>query len=89
MNQLTNLQSLGFFPEIVSCDIDFCGFFDVALDPSIFSIIRFVVDLVEKVVVFVSVPEADDSPAPSLRSSLFHLSSLHLLYWGTIFLSLI
>ena len=41
MNQVTNLKSLGFtrerianllgvFPEVVLCDIDFSGFFDVA-----------------------------------------------------------
>ena len=44
MNQVTNLKSLGFtrerianllgvFPEVVLCDIDFSGFFDVAFDP--------------------------------------------------------
>ena len=82
MNQLTNLQSLGFtkerignllelFSEVALCDIDFCGFFDVAFDPHIFSIACFVVDCVAKLVLFVSVAEADDSPAPTLRSSLF------------------
>ena len=81
MNQATNLQSLGFtqerianllgvFPEVVLCDIDFRGFFDVAFDPHISSIVRFVVDRVAKLVLFVSVAEADDSPAPTLRSSL-------------------
>ena len=51
MNQVTNLPSLGFtqerianllgvFPEVVLCDIDFSGFFDVAFDPHIFSIVQ-------------------------------------------------
>ena len=64
-NQVTNLQSLGFteerivnllgvFPEVALCDIEFHGFFDVAFDPHIFSIVRFVVDLVAKLVLFVS-----------------------------------
>ena len=88
MNQVTNLKSLGFtreriakllgvFPEVVLCDIDFSGFFDVAFDPHISSIVRFVVDHVAKQVLFVSVAEADDSAAPTLRSSL--LSPLPLL----------
>ena len=44
MKQVTNLKSLGFtreritkllgvFPEVVLCDRDFNGFFDVAFDP--------------------------------------------------------
>ena len=81
MKQVTNLKSLrftreriakllGVFPEVVLCDIDFSGFFDVAFDPHISSIVRFVVDRVAKLVLFVSVAEADDSPAPTLRSSL-------------------
>ena len=97
MNQVTNLKSLGFtrerianllgvFPEVVLCDIDFSGFFDVAFDPHISSIVRFVVDRVAKLVLFVSVAEADDSPAPILRISLFHLFSVRLLYWETVFL---
>ena len=64
-NQVTNLQSLGFteerivnllgvFPEVALCDIEFHGFFDVAFDPHIFSIVRSVVDLVAKLVLFVS-----------------------------------
>ena len=76
MNQVTNLKSLrftrerianllGVFPEVVLCDIDFSGFFDVAFDPHISSIVRFVVDRVAKLVLFVSVAEADDSPAPT------------------------
>ena len=80
MNQVTNLKSLGFtrerianllgvFPEVVLCDIDFSGFFD-AFDPHISSIILFLVDLIAKLILFVSVAEADDSPAPTLRSSL-------------------
>ena len=47
MNQVANLKSLGFtrerianllgvFPEVVLCDIDFRGFFDVAFDPHSF-----------------------------------------------------
>ena len=81
MNQVTNLKSLGFtrkrianllevFPEVVLCDIDFRGFFDVAFDSNIFSIVRFVVDRAAKLVFLVSVAENGDSPAPTLRSSL-------------------
>ena len=55
MNQVTNLKSLSFtrerianlmrvFPEDVLCYIDFSGFFDVAFDPHISSIVRFAVD---------------------------------------------
>ena len=80
MNQVTNLKSLGFtwkriasllgvFPEVVLCDIDFRGFFDVAFDPHISSIVRFMVDRVAKLVLFVSVAEADDLQAPTLKSS--------------------
>ena len=72
MRQVTNLKSLSFtwerianllgvFPEVVLCDIDFNGFFDVAFDPHISSIICFVVDRLAKLVLFVSVAEADDS----------------------------
>ena len=79
-NQVTNLKSLDFtwerianllgvFPEVVLCDIDFSGFFDVAFDPHISSIVRFVVDRVAKLVLFVSVAETDDSPATTLRRS--------------------
>ena len=81
LKQVTNLKSLGFtrdritnllavFPEVVLCDIDFNGFFDVAFYPHIYSIVRFAVARVAKLVLFVSVAEADDSPAPTLRSSL-------------------
>ena len=81
MNQVTNLKSLGFtrerianllgvFPEVVLGDINFSGFFDVAFDPPISSIVRFVVDRVAKLVLFASAAETDDSPAPTLRSSL-------------------
>ena len=81
LNQVTNLKSrsfkwktianlLGVFPAAVLCDIDFRGFFDVAFDPHISSIVRFVVDRVAKLVLFVSVAEADDSPTPTLRNSL-------------------
>ena len=83
MKQVTNLKSLGFtreriakllgvFPEVVLCDIDFSGFFDVAFDPHISSIFRFVLDRVAKLL-FVSVAEADDSPAPTLRNWLLLL----------------
>ena len=76
MNQVTNLKSLrftlvrianllGVFPEVGLCDIDFSGFFDVDFDPHISSIVRFVVGRVAKLVLFVSVAEADDSPAPT------------------------
>ena len=81
MKQVTNPKSLGFTwkrtanllgvsPEAVLCDIDLRGFFDVAFDPHISSIVRFVVDRVAKLALFVSVAEADDSPAPILSSSL-------------------
>ena len=92
MNQVTNLKSLGFstrerianllgiFHEIVLCDIDFSGFFDVAFDPDISPIVRFGVDRVAKLVLFVSVAEADDSPALTLRNSLLSLLlPLHLI----------
>ena len=61
---------LGVFPEVVLCNTDFSGFFDVAFGPHIFSIVRFVVDHVTKLVLFVSVAEADDLPTPILRSLL-------------------
>ena len=81
LNEVTNLKSIDFtwkrianlvgvFPEVVLCDIDFYGFFEVAFDLYISSIVRFVVDCVTKLVLFVSVAEADDSPAPTLRNSL-------------------
>ena len=82
MNQVTNLKLLGFtwkrianllgvFPEVFLCDIDFRGFSQVAFDPHVSSIVRFVVYRIAKLVLFVSVAEADDSPAPTLTSSLF------------------
>ena len=101
LNQVANLKSLGFtqerianlvgvFPEVVLCDIDFSGFFDDAFDPRISSIIRFVVDRVSKVVLFVSLAEADDLPAPTLRRSSLLLSLLPLLlYWETVSLILV
>ena len=46
------------------------GFFGDAFDLHISSIVRFLVGRVAKLVLFVSVAEADDSPAPTLRSSL-------------------
>ena len=66
MKQVTNLKLLsftreriakllGFFSEAVLCDIDFSGFFDVAFDPHISSIVCFVVDRVVKLILFVSV----------------------------------
>ena len=81
MNQVKNLKSLGFtwkrianllevFPDVGLCEIYFQGFFDIAFDSHISSIIRFVVDHVAKLVLFVPVAEADDSLAPTLRSSL-------------------
>ena len=97
MNQVTNLQSLGFtrerianllgvFPEAFLCGIDFNGFFDVAFDSHISSIVHFVVDRVAKLVLFVSVAEADDSPAPTLRSSLLSPLLPLPLILGTVFL---
>ena len=73
MKQVTNLKSLGFtweritklqevFPEVVLCEIDFSDFFDVSFDPYISSFIRFVVDCVAKLVLFVSFAETFDSP---------------------------
>ena len=61
INQETNLKSLGFtrerianlmgvFPEVVLCGIGISGFFDVAFDSHISSIVRFVVDRVAKLV---------------------------------------
>ena len=99
MNQVTNLKSLrftrerianllGVFPEVVLCDVDFSGFFDVAFDPRISSIVCFVVDPAAKLVLFISVAEVDDSPVPTHEAHCFHLSSLYLLYWGTVLLIL-
>ena len=76
MNQVTNLKSLlftqeriakllGVFPDVVLCDIDVSGFFDVAFDPHTSSMVRFMVDRVAKLVLFVSDAEADDSPVPT------------------------
>ena len=84
MNQVRYLKPMGFtreriatlqgvFPEIVLCDTDFSGFFDVAFDHHISSIVRFVIDRLAKLVLFVPVSEVDDSPAPTLRSSLLSL----------------
>ena len=81
MNQVANLKSLDFtqerienllgvFHRFVLCDLDFSGFFDVDFDPHISSIVHFVVDCVAKLVLFVSVAEANHSPAATLRSSL-------------------
>ena len=82
MNQVINLKSLGFtwkkianllevFPEVVLCGIDFRGFLWCCFWSRYF--VRFVVDRVAKLVLFVSVSEADDSLAPTLRSSLLSL----------------
>ena len=80
MKQVTNLKSLGFtreriakllgvFPEVVLCDTDFSGFFDAALIPYFFS--RPLCGRPNcKTSIFVSVAKADDSPAPTLKSSL-------------------
>ena len=81
MNQVTNLKPLGFtwkrivnlvgvFPNFVLCDIDFRGFFDVTFDPYISSMVLFMVDCVAKLVLFVTLAEADDSQKPTLRSSV-------------------
>ena len=86
MKQVTNLKSkiaslLGVFTEVAFLwDIDFRGLFDVDFDPYISSIVRFMLESAAKLVLFVSVAEANYSPAPILTSSLLHLSSLHLLY---------
>ena len=99
MNQVTNLKSLGFtweriaklvgvFPEVVLCDIDFIGFFDVAFDPHISSIVCFVAERVPILVLFVSAAETDDSPAPTLRSSLLSPLLPLPLILGTVFLIL-
>ena len=64
LNQVTNLKSLGFtqeriakllgvFPEVVLCDTDFSGFFHVASDLHISSIVHSVVDCVAKLILFV------------------------------------
>ena len=62
-------ESTGFYTrknsKIALCDIDSSGFFDVDSDPHISSIVHFVVDRLAKLVLFVSVTEADDSPAPA------------------------
>ena len=61
MKQVTSLKSLGFtweriakllgvFSELVLCNINFSGFFDVAFDPHISLIVRFVVDGAVKLV---------------------------------------
>ena len=70
MNRVTNLKSpsftrkkvanlLGVFPDVVSCIIDFCSFFDVVFDSRISSVVSFVVDPVAKLVLFLSDAEAD------------------------------
>ena len=80
MKNVTNLKSLGFtwkriakllrvFHEVVLCNIDISGFFDVAFDPHISSIACLVADCVAKLVLSVattSVAETDDSPATTL-----------------------
>ena len=64
-----NSKFNGSFPEVVLWDIGISGFFDVAFDSHISSIVRFVVDRVIKLVSFVSVAEGDNSPASNLRPS--------------------
>ena len=81
LNQVTNLKSLGIkwkkivnlvgvFPGVALYNIDFRGFFDVAFDLHISSNECFVVDRAAKLVLFVSVSEAVDSPASILRNYL-------------------
>ena len=101
LNQVTNLKSLGFtrerianllgvFPDVVLRDIDFSGFFDDAFDPHISLIVRFLVGGVAKLLLFVSVAEVDDSPAPTLRRSSLLSPLLPLpLILRTIFLILV
>ena len=92
MNKVTNLKSLGFarerianllgvLHEVVLCNIDFSGFFDVAFDPHISSIVHFMVDRIAKLVLFVSVAEVDDSLTSALRSSLLSPLPRYLSYW--------
>ena len=57
--------------------------------PHMYSIVRFAVDLVTNLVLFVFVAEADDSSAQPYEAHCFHLSSPYLLYWGTVFLILV
>ena len=98
MKNVTNLKSLGFtwkriakllgvFPEVVLCNIDFSGFFDVAFDPHISSIAHLVVDCVAKLVLSVattSVAQADDSPATTLSSLLWPLLPLHIILGNSL-----
>ena len=74
LNQLTNLKSLSFtwkiianlvgvFPQVVLCHRDFRDFFDTHIS----SVVRFVVDRVEKLKLFVSVV----NPEHMLLVSLF------------------
>ena len=81
LNQVTNLKLLGIkrkkivnlvgvFPGVALYNIDFRGFFDVAFDLHISSNECFVVDRAAKLVLFVSVSEAVDSPASILRNYL-------------------
>ena len=65
-----NSKFTGGFPEVVLSDIHFHGFIDIAFDPHISSIIHFVVYRVAKLELFVSVSEADDLPASTVRNSL-------------------
>ena len=60
---------MGDFPEVALCDIDILGFFDVAFDPHISSIIGFVVDRVADLVLFVSVTSPLSSSYTEEQSS--------------------
>ena len=78
MNKVTNLKSMGFTWKIANllglfswgCFMWHWLLWYVAFDPHIFSIVHFVVDRVAELVLFISVAETDDSPAPTQRSSL-------------------
>ena len=81
-----NSKFTGSFSWSFLCDIHFRAFCDVAFDPHIYSIVRFVLDRAAKLILFVSVAEINDSQASTLRSSAFSpLLPPHLIYWGTVF----
>ena len=83
MNQVTNLKSLGFAWKNIINILEVTTHFW-----SLYFCNRFVVEDVVKLVFLSVVVEADGSPAPTFEALCFHLHSLHLLYWGTVFLTL-
>ena len=96
-----NLKSLGFiwkrianllgvFRNVLLYDIKFTWFLWCCFWSHLFSTVSFVVDRVAKLVLFVSVAESDDSPAPTLRSSLLSpLLSSPLVLGNSLFLILV